>query len=282
MFGLKKDKSQIEDLLREIRAEYETYIIKFKKTQRIKQEFEYRYRDAVEYRMDLLRFLNAEREALAALVAKAEAKNQPEKTVKNEKSPNRTAVNDRESLSDISDDSGKTEKSAEKIKSYADRMIEEFAARIDKYPEIIIHSDASNEMKKLFGALSCIEKDYWSLVDRILRNQNGSRRFWESVDIEPEINRLCRPGLEGIPSALTTYYRLLERLPRDYNEIEREEKRSLLAAASLLKKLQDEVIRAIDGGKGLDKDAKELLSEARVYIDGMMDDFRLKDLARLT
>ena len=136
-------------------------------------------------------------------------------------------------------------------------------------------------MKKLFGAFSCFEKDYWGTVDRIIRNMSGSKRFRDTLDLEPEINRMCNVGSEGLPSALGTYHRLLERLPRDYNDVEREEKRCLVNAAGLLKKLQMEVIKAIDSGNNLDEDEKESLVEAKVYIDSMIEDFRLKDLARL-
>lgn len=268
MFGINKDKNKVDHLLKEIRADYEKLIINYRKPERLRSEFELRYHDAVEYRINLLGFLNAEKAALETLFEKAEESEAGKPKIKKAKRIIKASSN-------VETDSG-----TERV-SYADRLIQEFAERIEKYPEILIHPDAALEMKKLFGALSCIEKDYWGVIDRILRNRSGSKRFRDSIDLEPEINRMCSAGIDGLPSALSTYYRLLERLPRDYNEVEREEKRCLLNAAGLLKKMQMEIIKAFDGNS-IAEEEKEKLTEAKQYIDGMLDDFRLKDLARLS
>ena len=273
MFGIKREKDNVDIILKEIRNDYETLITRYNRSKNLLKQFEYRYHDAVEYRMNLGRFLEAEREAVKTMIGHAEDKMQngsPENNVKLASEGSRGEV-----------DSVNSE-APEKKDSFADRMIREFAERIEKYPEIIIHPDAAFEIKKLFGALSCVEKDYWAMVDRILRNTAGSKRFNDTIDIEPEINRMCIPGTEGIPSALGTYHNLLERIPRDHRAIEREEKRCLVNAAALLKRLQMEIIRALDiGGSMMEEDEKTNLSEAKVYIDSMIDDFRLKDLARL-
>ena len=276
MFGKNKEKNKVDILLKEIRTDYETLVMHFSKSGSLGKQFEMRYRDAVEYRMNLLRFLGAEREAVKSMLGQAEdQQNADIVKVKAEKSPvalqgksgkNATATidNDKERV------------------SYADRLIKEFAERIEKYPEIIIHPDAAFEMKKLFGALLCLEKDYWGFIDRVLRHTSGSKRFRESIDLEPEINRMCTVGTDGLPSALGTYYRLLERMPRNYRDVEQEEKRCLVNAAGLLKRMQMEIIRTMDiSGGVLEAEDKHRLTEAKVYIDGMIDDFRLKDLAKL-
>ena len=270
MFGLNKEKNKIDSLLKDIRSDYEKLINEFNRPRSLSKQFEYRYRDAVEYRLELFRFLEAEKEAVVSLISQAE-NNRDEDAAKAKTKAARPDVKTRHSA--------KVDEGEERI-SFADRLIQEFAERIKKYPEIIIHQDAAFEMKKLFGALSCLEKDYWGTVDRIIRSMYGSKRFRDSIDLEPEINRMCTPGLDGLPQALGTYHRLLERLPRDYHEIEREEQRCLVNAAVLLKRMQAEVIRAFDVGSKLEDHDHEKLSEAKVFIDGMIDDFRLKDLGR--
>ncbi len=275
MFGKNKEKNKIDLLLKEIRGEYDKLVMNYSRPRSIAKQFDLRYHDAVEYRLDLMKFLEAEREAVKTLLEQAENRINTEKTVVK---PARGASG----RSTAGKPASTVVENTEERISFADRLIQEFAERIEKYPEIIIHPDAAYEIKKLFGALSCVEKDYWSTVDRIIRNITGSKRFRDSIDLDPEINRMCITGTEGIPSALGTYHRLLERLPRDYKEVEREEKRCLVSAAGLLKKLQMEIIKALDSGSGnLEDEEKQKLTEAKVYIDGMIDDFRLRDLARL-
>lgn len=270
MFGLNKEKKKIDGLLKDIRADYEILVNTFERPRSLSKQFELRYRDAVEYRLNLIQFLEAEIEAVKALLGQSETLKQEEEEVKPRTAAPRLSGKARSATVDNDE---------ERI-SFADRLIKEFAERIKKYPEIIIHPDAAFEMKKLFGALSCVEKDYWGTVDRIIRNTYGSKRFRDSIDIEPEINRMCTPGVDGLPQALGSYHRLLERMPRDYREIEREEQRCLVNAAVLLKRMQAEMIRALDVAAKLDDEEKTALSEAKVYIDGMIDDFRLKDLGR--
>ena len=270
MFGFRKEKNRNDELLKEIRADYDNLIKNYNRTESLRTEFEFRYHDAVEYRVRLADFLSAEKEAVTLMLKRAEEG----KAGKAEAS---RKAGSKVSLKQVRDKAVDGERV-----SYADRLIKEFAERIEKYPEIIIHPDAALEMKKLFGALSCIEKDYWGTIDRILRNQTGSKRFRDEIDLEPEIGRMCSAGLDGLPPALGTYYRLLERLPRDYGAVEREEKRCLVNAAALLKKMLMEIIRAFDGNGSLDDGEKEKLAEAKDYIEGMLSDFRLKDLARLS
>ncbi|MDC7228290.1 MAG: hypothetical protein PQJ61_16125 [Spirochaetales bacterium] len=273
MFGLNKEKNKIDGLLKDIRADYETLVGTYSRPRSLSKQFEMRYRDAVEYRLNLVGFLEAEKEAVKALLGQAENNIQDDPPQASTPASKHSRAVDRPR-------SAKVDDGEERI-SFADRLIQEFAERIKKYPEIIIHPDAAFEMKKLFGALSCVEKDYWGTVDRIIRNMYGSKRFRDSVDIEPEINRMCTPGIDGLPPALGTYHRLLERMPRDYREVEREEQRCLVNAAVLLKRMQAEVIRSLDVGSSLDEEERTRLSEAKVYIDSMIEDFRLKDLGRL-
>lgn len=271
MFGIKKDRNKVDAVLNEIREDYNLLASKYNHSNSLLKQFEYRYHDAIEYRMDLKRFLSAEQEAVKAMIDKAESK----------ASPSGSPVKEKKAEAAVKAEQADEVEGKKKI-SFADRMIEEFEERIKKYPEIIIHPDASFEIKKLFGALSCVEKDYWGMVDRALRNNAGSKRFSDTIDIEPEINRQCISGTNGIPPALGTYLTLLERVPRDSRAVEREEKRCLVNAAVLLKRLQMEIIRALDlASSNPDENSKESLTEAKVYIDGMIDDFRLKDLAQL-
>ena len=74
----------------------------------------------------------------------------------------------------------------------------------------------------------------------------------------------CRPVITSysihytklyeVPNALGTYRQLLERMPRDYKAVEREEKRCLVNAASLLKKIQMEIITALDTGTSIEQE----------------------------
>ncbi|MDC7125638.1 MAG: hypothetical protein PQJ46_08715 [Spirochaetales bacterium] len=265
MFGKNKDTKKRDELLQNIRDDYETLVSMYERSPNLGLQFESRYNDALKFRLNLSNFFEAEKDAVKALLKQSEDLKKAEEAQKK--------------VSESSKED-KPSKPEEKM-SYADKILKEFEDRIRQYPGLRIHPDADLEMRKLFGALANMEQEHWGTVDGIIRKAYGSKRFNESIDLEPEVNRMCIAAHDGIPSGLDTYFRLLERKPRNYTDIENEQKRCLLNAASLLKKLQMEIIKALDNSQLLGTKERQKLEDSKKYIDGIMRDFRLTDLARL-
>jgi hypothetical protein len=85
---------------------------------------------------------------------------------------------------------------------------------------------------------------------------------------------------DGISPRLTRYFALLSRFPRDYNAIEREEKSFIIDTALLLHDLKTILSGVILNKSSLIPDEEKKLTTFLNYIDGILEDFRMKDLKR--
>lgn len=252
---------EVDAILEEIRRRYDELIVHYMKTPRLKDFFNDRYYLAVKTRADLSDFLDAELTAVKEL-DKREAEARLQADMVQEK-----RLVDRENK--------KTEE-----KSFADRIIEEFADKIKQYPEVMIHPDASLEIRHLVGALGELEKGLWPHLDGMLRKYDSRHYSIARQTLESALLTICVPHTSGFPPALQNYYGLMNRFPRDYRQIESEEKRFLVQTAHLLGSMQLEVVRLIDF-PGLDPGDREILAGLHDELGTVMDDFRLNDLARL-
>ena len=172
--------------------------------------------------------------------------------------------------------------SKEKVEklSATDKIIEELKQRIGKYPKLFINNDASNEVSRLFGALGVIDREFWADLEKYLRKTYASLYSNPRGRIEEKILQLCRPGTDNVPSRLIRYAHLFSRFPRNYLEIEKEEKRSILDSAFFLFDLQD-VLKAVRSGETLSVSEIMFVEKIEAYVGEIIQDFRLKEFKSL-
>lgn len=243
---------EIERAVRKIRQLYDDYIVSYTKPFRLKNSFEDRYFEARKSRIDLTRFVFAELEVVRQLKQQAEEKRirEEERRFKKKTGTKRTI-------------------------DLADRVLEQHRKQIEKYPELPMDSRASSEIKKLFGALDHLEKEFWPPFESLLRRIYPTYYANPRVDLEPRIYALC-PGAGSSPPILGRYEALLLRIPRSQMDVEWEEKHLLLEAAFLLHSF----LTVIEDLKFEDcsDEEREMVEKARDYVHTLITDFRLKDL----
>ncbi len=237
-----------------IRKRYEEYIYKFFKQRALKRAFEDRYLQAIRSGVDISSFLMAEIGAIEELIEREE---------KIVAGPVRRETRKKESVS-------------EKI----DKLIEENRKKIQKYPDIVFHKDANEEVRHLLGALSELEQKYWGILALVLRDTAHSRSSATLMNLESQLRYLGSLGDDRVSSGLSRYLYQLNRFPRDYQAIEREEKEFILESAFFLNDLYEILVRESKNYGDLSEDNRERLEETRNYVLGVIMDFRLKDLKR--
>lgn len=230
---------------------------RFDKPRDVLDSFEDRYIETLKARMDLSLFLHAEQNVVEQLIAKEEERIETEKRKK--EAENREEIDKR---------------------SATDRIIEELKQRIGKYPKLFINNDASDEVSRLFGALAVIDREFWTDLERYLRKTYASIHLNPRGRIEEKIIQLCRPGVDEIPPRLTRYENLFNRFPRNYLEIEKEEKRSILDSAFFLFDLQD-VLKEVRGADTMKVSEIANVEKMEIYVNDIIQDFRLKEFKSL-
>jgi hypothetical protein len=257
---LKKKKltdSEIREAVEKIREEYSEYMTRFGKPRDALDAFEDRYIDALRVRMDLALFLHAEHNVAEQLMT------QEHERIEKDKQKQQALSKEK----------------VEKL-SATDKIIEEQTQRIGKYPKLFINNDASNEVSRLFGALGAIDREFWADLEKYLRKTYASLYSNPRGRIEEKILQLCRPGTDNIPSRLIRYAHLFSRFPRDYLEIEKEEKRSILDSAFFLFDLLD-VLKEVKSGELLSVSEIMAVEKMEAYVNGIIQDFRLKEFKSL-
>lgn len=243
---------EIERAVRKIRKLYDDYIITYTKPFRLKNGFEDRYFQARKSRIDLTRFVFAELEVVRRLKQQAQDK-----------------------LTSEEDRLFKRRTGVKRSLDLADRVIERHRKQIEKYPELPMDARASNEIKKLFGALDNLERQFWPPFESLLRRIYPSLYANPRVELEPRIYALC-PGAGSSPPILGRYEALLLRIPRSQTDVEWEEKHLLIEAAFLL-----HGFLTVIGELPLDEctdEEREMVEKLREYVHTLITDFRFTDL----
>ena len=244
---------EITKVVAKIRQRYDEYIFKYFKPKTVKFAFEERYAEVLQKRMDISTFLMAEIGAVEELIKREQARIVAGPQVEREK----------ESLSDR-----------------VERIYQQNLEKIRKYPEINIHPTANEEIKRLVGALNALDNEYWPHLSGILRDTSYSRGSMTMVNLESKLRYLGTLGIDRVPGALSRYLYHLNRFPRDYPAIDREEKEYILESAFFLHDLSDILGRVLANYPRLSNDQKQGLREIQQYVNGMIQDFRVKDLKR--
>ncbi|HEQ71699.1 MAG TPA: hypothetical protein ENN69_04345 [Spirochaetia bacterium] len=245
--------TEIKDTVNKIRKKYDEYNYKFFKSTVHKKNFESRYLAALKNGVDISTFLLAEIGAVEELLKREE-----EKLLTKPPRPQPAVKVD-----------------------FADKIIEEYRKRILGYPDVAFHGDAKEEVRRLYGALNKLEQEYWPELYAVLRNTMYSLNTKTMMNMETQLHNLGGSGKEGIAPRLERYAACLNRFPRDYALIEKEEKDYILEAAFLLHELCEILETVKEKYETVLSDTeKTKLDEILNYVTQMISDFRLKDLKR--
>jgi len=245
--------NEISRTVEKIRSRYDEYIYKYFKPRTIKNAFEDRYIEAIKTSTDISNFLMAEISAVEELLRREEERlnpGQPEE-------PAKESVTDR-----------------------VERIVEQNLARTRKYPEVPFHPVASEELRRLLGAMCRLEEKHWEVLTACLRNTAYYRSSLTMLNLEGKLRHLAARGSDGVPSGLSRYMYHANRFPRNYLAIDREEKEYILESAFLLHELGEILERVEANYPQLEEGSRSGLEEIQAYIQGIIRDFRLKEFKR--
>ncbi|HNZ27295.1 MAG TPA: hypothetical protein PLG34_10835 [Spirochaetota bacterium] len=272
--------SEINLAVRKIKSKYEDIIKEFKKSRVLLENFEDRYAKTLRSKMDLSTFLLAEIEAVTELYKREEIKR---------------------SIESIEVVDKKDKKTVDK-KSFADKVYEENLKKIQNYPRISLHRDASEEIERLLGAVRTLINDYWPAITLIFRDN----KYYSNNDKFSAYYHklLTNYDYTGIMPISRQYIDALNRKPQDMKKIDFENRFILQETAFLLndildalnkvldsdgvyladKKIAVKAIKCVDGSnfqtifKGLLH--TDCVKKVRDYTEEIINDFRIKGIKR--
>jgi hypothetical protein len=244
---------EISSTVEKIRKRYDEYILKFFKPKSLRQAFEARYIRALRAKVDVSSFLLAEISAIEELISREEQRVMA--------GPMRPAATQREP-------------------DFADRVLEENRKRIEKYPDVPLHADAGEEVRRLLGALTDLERARWQDIGMALQDTMYAPTSSEMLALDSELRFLAISSRDEAPSALSRLISQLRQFPRNYPAIDREEKEYILAAAFFLNDLHLVLERVKRVYTDMPEENAGILTDALAWVWGVISDFRLKDLKR--
>jgi hypothetical protein len=243
---------EISRTVSKILRRYDLYTRRFYKPRHLRDAFEERYIQALRDRVDISTFLLAEISAIEELIGREESQ---------------LATEERK-------------KASRKGEGFADRVLEEQRRRIARYPQASFHPDAREEVRRLLGALVELERSHWPSLGMALRDTAYSCYSLTLTNLETQLRYLASLDSEGIPAGLTRLHVYLNRFPRDYHAIDREEQEYILKSAFLLHDLAGIVERVCTNYTNLEEPDRETLRKVQSYAQEILEDFRLKDFKR--
>jgi len=248
---------EISATVAKIRERYDDYVWRYFKPKGVRAGFEDRYVYALRTGIDISSFLIAEIGAVDELIRREE-----------------TRVAD----SAVRSNGGAQGRAARQ--GVTDRILEEQRERVRGYPDLLFHPDANEELRRMLGALSTLLEEHWDDLTKVLRGTSYSQRSGTMANLEHELRYLGWVGSDGVPSGLAHYVALLGAFPRDYSNLEREQKNYLLAASFTLHDLEGILSHVLQAYPQLGGENEQNVTRARDYIRDVIDNFRLRDLKR--
>jgi hypothetical protein len=246
---------EITRTVAKIRARYDDYIRRFLRPKSVRTGFENRYLVALKDGVDISSFLLAEASAVDELIRREESK---ASGPAHPEGPPRAAP----------------------APSATDRILERQREMIAGYPDVHIHPDANEEVRRMMGALSVLARERWDPLTRVLRVTSYSSRSTAMANLEHDIRNLGFPLSDGVSAALSHYVALLKRFPRDYADLEREQKNYLLAASFVLHDLEEILNHVLEAYPQLPEEGVQVVRDTVSYVSGLIDNFRLRELKR--
>jgi hypothetical protein len=250
----KLTRAEIELALEKILKRYDEYIYRFFKSPRLKTSFEERYFSAVRNGLDLGQFLAVEVGVIEELLKKEE---------------------DKLNQQPVSRENRKRE-------DFADRVLKELQAKIEKYADTPVHKTANPEIRRLVGALNELDQKYMPELQDALKNTNYAFNSQVMMALDSQLRSLTSSGTDPVPARLTRYLTLMGVFPRDYKAVDREEKAFILEASFFLHDLLDILTQVKSDYTRMTADEAEKLEDVTSYVEGVIEDFRLKDFKRRT
>ncbi len=252
MASRKLTPGEISSTVEKIRKKYDDYITRYFKRKSLRAAFEKRYIRALRAGVDISSFLLAEISAIEELTTREEERIQADPA----------------------------EDSAPKEPSFAERVLEENRKRIAAYPDVPFHDDAREEVRRLVGALSLLERERWGDIGLALRDTMYAMTSTEMLAMDSKLRSLSTTGKNEPPVLLVRLMNQLRKFPRNYLAIEREEKEYILEAAFFLNDLFSVLERVKRVYTEMPAAEKKILEDSLAWVGGVIGDFRLKDLKR--
>ena len=252
MVSRKLTPGEISSSVEKIRARYDEYISKFFKPKTLREAFEGRYIRALRAGVDVSSFLLAEISAIEELIQREEQRVM----------------------------AGPVREATGRAPSFADKVLEENRKRIARYPDIHFHNDAGEEVRRLLGALSDLERDHWPSLSSALRETMYSMNSSEMLTLDSQLRFLASINREETPQFLSRLVTELRKFPRNYSAIDREEKEYVLEGAFFLNELFMVLERVKRVYTDMRADDKRILEDSLAWVWGVISDFRLKEFKR--
>jgi hypothetical protein len=243
---------EISSTVEKIRKRYGDYITRYFKRKSLLEAFERRYIKALRGSVDISSFLLAEISAIEELTGREEERIQADPEAD----------------------------TADEEPSFADRIVEENRRRIFSYPDFPFHDDAGEEVRRLVGALSDLERVRWADIGVALRNTMYAMTSTEMLTLDSQLRTLSTTSMTEPPAFLARLMSQLRKFPRSYPAIEREEKEYILEAAFFLNDLLSVLERVKRVYTDMPAAERKILEESFTYVEEVIGDFRLKDLKR--
>jgi hypothetical protein len=243
---------EIKIVVDKIRRKYDEYIGKYFKPKFLREAFEDRYLKALKSKVDISSFLLAEISAVEELIRREEERVAAAAPAARE----------------------------EPKKDTADKVIEANKKLIAKYPDLPLHKDSNPELRKLTGALNLLEQRHWPALSGALRNTAYSMNSAEMLTLESRLRYICSEEDEEAPPFLIRYVSQLNKFPRNYPLLERQEKEYILEAAFFLNDLLMVLERIKKVYHDLSDEDSGILDGVIAYVGGVISDFRLKEFKK--
>jgi hypothetical protein len=242
---------EITSSVEKIRRKYDEYVEKYFKPASLRKAFEGRYLTALRAKVDVSSFLLAEISAIQELIAREE---------------------ERIRLGPV--------RPAEKAPSFADKVLEENRSRIAGYRDIVFHPDADEEVRRLAGALTDLERECWQDLASALMDTMYAMSSAEMLALDSQLRSLTSSGGEEAPQVLSRLVVQLRKFPRNYSVIDREEKEYILQAAFFLHDLSVVLKRVMEVHTEISAARRKVVDNSIARVWAIISDFRLKDLKR--
>lgn len=242
---------EISSAVEKIRKKYDTYVSKYFKPRTLREAFEERYIRALRAGIDISSFLIAEISAIEELIEREEQR--------------------------VSQEPARPD--AEK-QSFADKVLEENRKRIAKYTDVAFHGDASEEIRRLLGALSELLRDHWQQIGAALEDTMYAPSSSEMLSLDSQLRYLASVDRSETPQFLARLVAQLRKFPRNYALVERDEKEYVLEAAFFLNDLFTVLERVKRVYTDLAAGAKKTIEENLAYVWQIISDFRVKEFKR--
>jgi hypothetical protein len=149
-----------------------------------------------------------------------------------------------------------------------DKTTADIEARRLKYKKLELEDSNNDELMALFGAIDQLDREYWGIIAKHLRERFTIRTKSPLDRLEMELNTMVSGQIKRPPSILTQYCHAVR-----HNDTRVADDVAFAALKEVAFFLNDTIIL-------LETTGFPLKSDAFIFISGVVDDFRLRDIKR--